>query len=130
MMDSDFVKVFAMSLAAILGLPSLFLVGRTCVGVGKKWGGFESAQASAEAAHTATAKVVAETRDAVRNLADAVNPRLAKIEFILCGPDGENGLRSDMRDLRERVVAIERRTGPPDRRKNPRPQSDRRKGAE
>jgi len=45
----------------------------------------------------------------VREFWSRVTDRLGRIDFILCGPDGENGLRSDVRLVVERVYAIENR---------------------
>ena len=122
-MDADFARVFAITVGAIVGLPTIALVGRATLGIGRKWGDMEAVQA-------ATSMVANETRDAIYKLTDAVNPRLARIEFILCGPDGENGLRSDVRDVRDRVGVIEQRVGSADRRKTPRVvKNDRRRKA-
>ena len=45
----------------------------------------------------------------VREFWGRVTDRLGRIDFILCGADGENGLRSDVRLVVERVHAIENR---------------------
>lgn len=108
-MDGDFVRVFAGTLALLVGVPVLILVFR----IGRGWGEHQKVVAS-------TASTAEETGKSVREFRDAVNPRLARIEFILTGPDGENGLRSDVRQVVERVGVIEQRIGPPDRRKSPR----------
>lgn len=120
-MDVDFVKAFAMTLGAIVGIPTLLYVGRAAITIGRKWGDIEAAQLASKDAHATTSRVVTEIRDAVREMADTVNPRLQRIEFILSGADGENGLRSDVRDVRQRVGVLEQRVGPPDRRKKSRP---------
>lgn len=124
----DFVKLFAITVGTIVGLPTVILVGKLALGIGKKWGDIESAQAAAKEAHMETARTIGETRDAVRSLTDTVNPRLARIEFMLSGPDGENGLRGDMKEVKQRVGAIEQRIGP-DRRKTPRSTPERRRKA-
>lgn len=116
-MDLDFIKVFAGTLAAFVGIPVLLLVFR----IGRGWGEHQKVVA-------ATAATAEETRTSVREFRDEVNPRLARVEFILTGPDGENGLRSDVREVRDRVGVIEQRIGP-DRRSKPRGTADRRRKA-
>ena len=108
-MEVDFIKVVAGTFGLVVALPVLLLAFK----IGRGWGEHTKAI-------TDTALIAGETRTSVREFRDEVNPRLARVEFILCVPDGENGLRSDVRDVRERVVAIEQRTGPADRRKTPR----------
>ncbi len=45
----------------------------------------------------------------VREFWSRVTDRLGRIDYILCGPDGENGLRSDVRNISHRVAGIENR---------------------
>ena len=45
----------------------------------------------------------------VRDFWAMVSKKLERIDYILCGPDGENGLRSDVRLVVARVNSIENR---------------------
>ncbi len=101
----DFLRGFGAVLAVVL---SPFLI-TALVKFSREWG------VRGKAIHD-TADVLAKlvtSMDAhsleVRDFWGKVTDRLGRIDYILCGPDGENGLRSDVRLVVARVSSIENR---------------------
>jgi hypothetical protein len=73
------------------------------VGAGKLWDYFHGRRARADA--TANGKKL----DRISTAVDKVELDVRDLRAFVVGPDGQNGLRSDVRELKSRVDGIEER---------------------
>lgn len=96
----EFLKQFGLAFGAIAGVGVLVFIVPRSFAIGKRWGAVEDAVAG-------TSRIAIETRAAVHSLTDVVNQKFNRFDFILSGADGENGLRGDMKTVKDKVEVLE-----------------------